>query len=262
MQTGIYAGKRIKHEVTGHMATKPFRYHDLGSAAYLSRGNAVVSVGRLHLSGFLAWIIWLFIHIGFLTGFRNRLGALVSWWPAFIWDIRRQRIYTTEQVGLVHSTYDTLSPVSAGSGLPGSTTGAELPSAGAKPTPTAPETVTGVRPAAPSALRPRRPGSADRQASIAGAASCDEQVDALARQPESQQQGNHDDELVLVSVQPGPQRLDPGTRPMRRRSTTIRPDSWYQAASGSRQEGRLTGRRPARRCRCRPRLPHPRAAPR
>ena len=72
------------------MATKPFRYRDLGSAAYLSRGHAVVSVGRLHLSGFLAWVIWLFIHIGFLTGFRNRLGALVSWWPAFIRDIRRR----------------------------------------------------------------------------------------------------------------------------------------------------------------------------
>ena len=133
MQTGIYAGERIKHEVTGHMPTKPFRYHDLGSAAYLSRGNAVVSVRRVHLSGFAAWVVWLFIHIGFLTGFRNRLGALVSWWPAFVWDIRRQRIYTTEQVGLVHSAYDVLPPAAAGTALPGSTTGAELPGAGAKP---------------------------------------------------------------------------------------------------------------------------------
>ena len=106
MQTGIYAGERIKHEVTGHMPAKPFRYHDLGSAAYLSRGRAVVSVGRVHLSGFPAWVVWLFIHIGFLTGFRNRLGALVSWWPAFVRDVRRERTYTTEQVGLVHSAYD------------------------------------------------------------------------------------------------------------------------------------------------------------
>src|SRR6266700_2235391 len=123
MQTGIYAGERIKHEVTGHMPTKPFRYHDLGSAAYLSRGRAVVSVGRVHLSGFLAWVICLIIHIGFLTGFRNRLGALVSWWPAFVRDVRRERTYTTEQVGLVHSAYDVLPP--SASGTEPSATGTE-----------------------------------------------------------------------------------------------------------------------------------------
>jgi len=86
-----------------------------------------------YLSGFLAWVIWLFIHISFLTGFRNRLGALVSWWPAFVRDVRRERTYTTEQVGLVHSAYDVLHPSTAGGALPGSTTGAELPDAGAKP---------------------------------------------------------------------------------------------------------------------------------
>jgi NADH:ubiquinone reductase (H+-translocating) len=133
MQTGIYAGERIKREVTGHMPTKPFRYHDLGSAAYLSRGRAVVSVRRVHLSGFLAWVVWLFIHIGFLTGFRNRLGALVSWWPAFVRDVRRERTYTTEQVGLMGSVYDVLPPAAAGTALPGGTTGAELPTASAEP---------------------------------------------------------------------------------------------------------------------------------
>jgi len=147
MQAGIYAGERIKHEVAGKMPTKPFRYRDLGSAAYLSRGRAVVSVGRVHLSGFLAWVIWLFIHISFLTGFRNRLGALVSWWPAFVRDVRRERTYTTEQVGLVHSAYDVLPTSTAGGALPGSTTGAELPDAGAKPsaTGTAPS-ATGTEP--------------------------------------------------------------------------------------------------------------------
>ncbi len=149
MQTGIYAGERIKHEVTGHMPTRPFRYRDLGSAAYLSRGNAVVSVRRLHLSGFVGWIVWLFIHIGFLTGFRNRLGALVSWWPAFIWDIRRERTYTTEQVGLVHSAYDVLHPFTTDTALPGGTTGAELPGAGPAPSATGiPPSATGIPPSA------------------------------------------------------------------------------------------------------------------
>jgi NADH dehydrogenase len=70
-------------------------------------------VGRLKLAGFLGWVIWLFIHIGFLTGLRNRLGAVVSWWPAFVRDVRRERTYTTEQVGLVHSAYDVLPPSTA-----------------------------------------------------------------------------------------------------------------------------------------------------
>ncbi len=138
MQTGIYAGERIKHEVTGHMATKPFRYRDLGSAAYLSRGHAVVSVGRLHFAGFPGWIVWLFIHISFLTGFRNRLGALLSWWPAFARDVRRERTYTTEQVGVIRDVYDELSPAVAGTAPPdtappGSTTGGGPPGAVTEP---------------------------------------------------------------------------------------------------------------------------------
>jgi len=58
---------------------------------------------------------------------------VVSWWPAFIRDVRRERTYTTEQVGLVRSTYDVLPPSIAGTALPGSTSGTELHSAGTEP---------------------------------------------------------------------------------------------------------------------------------
>jgi NADH:ubiquinone reductase (H+-translocating) len=133
MQTGIYAAQRIKHEVAGRMATKPFRYHDLGSAAYLSRGNAVVSVRRLKFAGFFGWIVWLFIHIGFLTGWRNRVGAVLNWWPAFVRDVRRERTYTTERVGVIADAYDVLSPAITGTALPASTTGAERPAASTEP---------------------------------------------------------------------------------------------------------------------------------
>ena len=54
MQSGLYAGERIKHEIEGRTDHKPFRYRDLGSAAYISRGNAVVSVGRLRFAGRLS----------------------------------------------------------------------------------------------------------------------------------------------------------------------------------------------------------------
>jgi len=105
MQSGLYAGHRIRREVTGQPAGKPFKYHDLGSAAYLSRGNAVVAVGRVRFSGFPGWVVWLFIHIAFLTGYRNRLGAVLTWWLAFTRDMRRERTFTTRDVATVHDVY-------------------------------------------------------------------------------------------------------------------------------------------------------------
>ncbi len=106
MQTGHYAGKRIRHSVkTESGSTKPFRYHDLGSAAYISRGRAVVKAGPIHLSGFLGWGAWIFIHIGFLTGFRNRLTALLTWAVSLSSGVRRERVYTVEQIDRLHEVY-------------------------------------------------------------------------------------------------------------------------------------------------------------
>jgi NADH:ubiquinone reductase (H+-translocating) len=98
MQTGHYAGRKVALESIGQTRDKPFRYHDLGSAAYISRGRAVVSTRRLHLGGFIGWVAWLFIHIGFLTGWRNRIGALFSWWFAFTRDMRRERGFTIDDM--------------------------------------------------------------------------------------------------------------------------------------------------------------------
>jgi NADH dehydrogenase len=105
MQAGLYAARRIRRELGGQPPGKPFRYRDLGQAAYVSRGNAVVSVGRLHLDGFLGWWAWLVIHIGIMTGFRNRFGALVSWWFAFTRDLRRERTFTSRDVGVLRDVY-------------------------------------------------------------------------------------------------------------------------------------------------------------
>jgi NADH dehydrogenase len=98
MQSGLYTGRRLRRRAAGNMAEKPFRYHDLGSAAYISRGRAVVSAGPLKVGGFAGWIIWLFIHIAFLTGYRNRIGALLTWWLAFARNLRRERAFTTQQL--------------------------------------------------------------------------------------------------------------------------------------------------------------------
>ena len=98
MQTGFYAAHRIKHQVEHRSGTqKPFHYHDLGSAAYISRGRAVVSVKRFHASGFIGWLAWLGIHLAFLTSFRNRISAVLTWAIAFSRESRRERAFTMMQ---------------------------------------------------------------------------------------------------------------------------------------------------------------------
>jgi NADH dehydrogenase len=104
MQSGRYAGRRIKREIAGQ-PVKPFRYHDLGSAAYIARGNAVVSAGPLRLSGFVGWVVWLFIHVAFLSSIRNRVGAMLSWWVTFTRDVRRERVFTSRAVGRLPTLY-------------------------------------------------------------------------------------------------------------------------------------------------------------
>src|SRR3954451_4803756 len=110
MQSGLYAGRRIRRRLSGERPTGPFRYHDLGSAAYLARGRAVVSVGPVHLAGLPAWLVWLFIHIAFLTGYRNRVGAVLTWAVTFTRDARRERAFTTREIGSLHDLYAVPAP--------------------------------------------------------------------------------------------------------------------------------------------------------
>jgi len=127
MQSGFYAGHRVKRLLSGQSQEKPFKYHDLGSAAYISRGRAVVSAGPVHLWGFPGWVVWLFIHIAFLTGYRNRLGAVLTWWVAFTRDVRRERAYTTRGVGRVK---DVFSPAEAERAPAAAAKAAALPTSG------------------------------------------------------------------------------------------------------------------------------------
>jgi NADH dehydrogenase len=143
MQSGLYAGHRVRHRVTGNMEEKPFRYRDLGSAAYISRGKAVVSAGPLQVGGFIGWWIWLFIHIAFLTGYRNRLGAILTWWLAFTRDVRRERTFTTAQIATMRDVYTSaLGPVGPDQPAIASESGLDKPRTAAQ------ETVTGTTPAA------------------------------------------------------------------------------------------------------------------
>ena len=66
--------------------------------ATIARFRAVVSIGRMRVTGFLAWLMWLFVHLVFMTGFKNRISALANWTVAFLGRGRRQRTITEQQV--------------------------------------------------------------------------------------------------------------------------------------------------------------------
>jgi NADH:ubiquinone reductase (H+-translocating) len=94
MQSGAHAAHCILRRVRGDTETKPFRYHDLGTLAVISRFCAVAKVGPLRIGGFGGWLLWLVVHVTFLTGFKNRFGALTRWAISFVGRGRYERALT------------------------------------------------------------------------------------------------------------------------------------------------------------------------
>jgi NADH:ubiquinone reductase (H+-translocating) len=78
MQQGKFVARQIAADLTGHERGK-FRYFDKGSLATIGRAAAIAQFGKIHISGALAWITWLFVHILFLIGFRNRVIVMLQW---------------------------------------------------------------------------------------------------------------------------------------------------------------------------------------
>jgi NADH dehydrogenase len=79
MQQGVHAARQIRRCLLEGQPTQPFRYADRGTMATIGRAAAVADLRRIHVSGFLAWLIWLFIHLMHLVGFRNRLIVFIQW---------------------------------------------------------------------------------------------------------------------------------------------------------------------------------------
>ena len=98
MQSGIHAARTIKHRIEGDTTAKPFVYRDLGSMATISRFHAVVSFKGIKVGGFIGWLMWAFVHLTFLTGFKNRWTALGKWLTAFVGSSRDERTITMQQV--------------------------------------------------------------------------------------------------------------------------------------------------------------------
>ena len=107
MQGGLHVANVIRHRIADSAADpKPFRYRDLGSAAYISRGHAVLQVGRLELSGFLGWLLWGCIHIAFLAGVRNRFRTLAAWLVTLGLNRRAERAVTYGDPATADQLYD------------------------------------------------------------------------------------------------------------------------------------------------------------
>jgi NADH:quinone reductase (non-electrogenic) len=95
MQGGLHAANTIKRRRKGE-PPNPFKYRDLGSVATIGRFNAIVSV---RLSGFPGWVVWAFVHLGFLTGFGNRLTTLLKWTRSFVGRGRPEREFSVLHTG-------------------------------------------------------------------------------------------------------------------------------------------------------------------
>ncbi|HEY3840418.1 MAG TPA: NAD(P)/FAD-dependent oxidoreductase [Bryobacteraceae bacterium] len=78
MQMGGYSAKLVNARRDGR-TLPPFHYFDKGNLAAIGRAAAVAQIGKLHLWGWVAWVIWLFIHIAYLIGFDNRLVVMMEW---------------------------------------------------------------------------------------------------------------------------------------------------------------------------------------
>ena len=79
----------------GHRLERPaFKYWDKGTMATIGRSAAVAKIGKLEFNGWLAWVAWLFVHLIFLIGFRNRLAVLLQWAYSYVAYKRGARIVT------------------------------------------------------------------------------------------------------------------------------------------------------------------------
>ena len=93
IQEGKYVGNLIRNELRGK-PRQNFHYWDKGSLATIGRAAAVAQFGRIHISGFVAWLSWLFIHIFFLIGFQNRLLVFIQWAWSYVTYERGARLIT------------------------------------------------------------------------------------------------------------------------------------------------------------------------
>ena len=102
IQEGKFAAKAIRKRLAGQSDVGKFVYWDKGSMATIGRNAAVAQVGWLKLSGFIAWLVWLFVHIVYLVNFTNRVLVLFQWFYSYLTRNRSARLITGENPVIRH----------------------------------------------------------------------------------------------------------------------------------------------------------------
>jgi NADH:quinone reductase (non-electrogenic) len=97
MQQGAHASRNVLRAIAGQ-PLDPFRYKDYGTMATIGRGSAVGDIKGMKVSGFFAWVFWIFLHIFWLIGFRNRVAVMTEWAWAYVTFQRRVRLITGEKL--------------------------------------------------------------------------------------------------------------------------------------------------------------------
>ena len=97
-QAGRHAAANVARLIAGQQTT-PFHYYDPGNMATIGRNAAIADFGFMHVSGYLGWLLWLFVHILFLIGFRNRLSVMMQWAAAYLTHQRSVRLITRNPSG-------------------------------------------------------------------------------------------------------------------------------------------------------------------
>jgi NADH:ubiquinone reductase (H+-translocating) len=93
MQEGVAVAKNIGRDLKGRQRV-PFHYFDKGSLATIGRAAGVAQFGKIHISGYFAWLAWLFVHIFFLIGFKNRILVMIQWAWSYLTYERGSRLIT------------------------------------------------------------------------------------------------------------------------------------------------------------------------
>ena len=98
MQMGSHAGRVILAREAGS-TLPPFRYRDRGSMATIGRNAAVASAFGMNFQGYLAWLVWLLLHLYYLIGFRNRIVVMLNWVWYYWFHERQVRLITKRETG-------------------------------------------------------------------------------------------------------------------------------------------------------------------
>ena len=102
MQTGAYAARAITSKVAGKPPLAPFSYFNKGDMAVIGRFAAVANIFGVHVSGFLAWLVWLFIHLMYIVEFQSRILVFIEWGFLYLTFNRGARLITGNRRQQIH----------------------------------------------------------------------------------------------------------------------------------------------------------------